>query len=700
LSLVELLVAMAILAVATIIALTLYEGARNAFHVGENVSEQQQAVRIAYDLVASDIRHAGFNANPDGSESRPDEAIEAALDRAIVIRADFDNEDPVDARSPEESLAGSGSAFLSVTTGNDEIRAYALAKPDGSSTGTLTFQADVGQSVRDGTVETVTIPNVDLTHGNPPYTLYRITLADDASPQRTVLIENVKSMRFEYYDRASEPIMAAGGLDDETSLAARAEIQRVGVAIEALTRDPDLHSRQYRRFALAADVTPRNVGLMGIKDYQADSVPPAAPAAPQLFPGHCGGFYIGWPPNPPEDEVAYYSVRFGTSPGDLTEQRAVDDTEVYIGGLLDAQQYYVSLQAVDDSGNQSAQGPLSNEITLNSNTPEAPLNLTATVGEDRKVGLEWHEVTANTTGTSGDPNSPLLRELAGYRLYRDVSSGFTPGSSNRVADETEILPAPDPFFEDERIVNCRQYYYRVTAVDKCGLEGGASGEDSGRSTSNVQPKPPANVQAFYHTSADQRRIVWDAVTRDVNDDRVYIEDYEVWRAGPRNAALPPPTPDQFARRPSQPEPGTNIFIDDNVVLGNDEAVWYAVKAKDDCPNFSELSAPDQSLCWFAGTAEFLAPAPDSKVWGNTEITVRVAAGVLEYEELRLYIVNDGTRETIEHTAHGGNQWTFYWNAKPPDSAKGSYTIRAEIDQDNSGRACTRTTEIQVVVDNN
>ena len=112
LSLVELLVSMTILVMATIIALTLYEGARNAFHVGENVSEQQQAVRIAYDLVTGDIRHAGFNANPDGNEARPDEPIEAAFERAIVVRADFDNEDPVESHTPEDTLGGPGSAFL------------------------------------------------------------------------------------------------------------------------------------------------------------------------------------------------------------------------------------------------------------------------------------------------------------------------------------------------------------------------------------------------------------------------------------------------------------------------------------------------------------------------------------------------------------------------------------------------------------
>ena len=48
-TLVELLVAVAVLAIAILIALLLYDAGRKSFKKGENVTEQQQAVRIAFD---------------------------------------------------------------------------------------------------------------------------------------------------------------------------------------------------------------------------------------------------------------------------------------------------------------------------------------------------------------------------------------------------------------------------------------------------------------------------------------------------------------------------------------------------------------------------------------------------------------------------------------------------------------------------
>ena len=230
LSLVELLVSVTILAVATTIALVLYDGARQSFKVGENVTEQQQAVRIAFDLVSSDIRLAGFNTNPDGNEARPDEQIEAAFDTAIVVRADFDADDPVGlARSRGD--AGRRRAARSSPSPPATTRSAPTCWPSrtGRAAARVTFQADVGQTVRDGTVETVDIDGVALVHDDPPYTLYRVTLDDDGSPHWTVLIENVRSMRFRYFDRAGNPVAAAGRAGRRRPRSRRAAaIRRVG----------------------------------------------------------------------------------------------------------------------------------------------------------------------------------------------------------------------------------------------------------------------------------------------------------------------------------------------------------------------------------------------------------------------------------------------------------------------------------------
>ena len=38
---------------------------------------------------------------------------------------------------------------------------------------------------------------------------------------------------------------------------------------------------------LVGDVTPRNLGMVGIQDLAADITPPTKPGTPTLVPGHC-----------------------------------------------------------------------------------------------------------------------------------------------------------------------------------------------------------------------------------------------------------------------------------------------------------------------------------------------------------------------------------------------------------------------------
>jgi prepilin-type N-terminal cleavage/methylation domain-containing protein len=356
LSLVELLVSVTILAIATTVALYVFDNARRSFKAGENVAEMQQAVRIAFDQMVKEIRMAGLNCNPDGNLARPDEPIEAAYATAIVVRGDFDADDPVDATVPELALAGG--TFLSVSTGNDEIRAFVLAQQDGAGRvgpDTLSYQADVVEAVRDGDVEDVSIDRVALTHDAPPYTLYRIALDDGGAPQATVFMENVRSLRFRYFDRAGNEVAAVGGGDAPEDRRQRALIRRVEVELDMMTRDPDFGWRDpgdpdgatehHRKFRLTGDITPRNLGMVGIKDYEIDTQAPSQPDAPQLDVGHCGGLFVSWPPNPPVDQVAFYRLRYGTDPFALDGQRLSGSMETYIGGLANGVQHFVAVQS-------------------------------------------------------------------------------------------------------------------------------------------------------------------------------------------------------------------------------------------------------------------------------------------------------------------------------------------------------------------
>jgi len=290
-SLIEALVALAILTFASTATLLTYDDAWKFFKKGENAIEQQQAVRIAFDKLSLDFQVAGFNHNPDGDKTRPDEQIEAAFDTAIVLRADFDAPDPTRSTTPEQALAGG--AFETVSVDNSEIVAYVLAKPDGSSSDVLTFGADVKDSPRDGSVETVSIPNVALVHDDPPYSLYRIALNNDATTWgsadffvSTLLAENIRTFSLRYLDATGNPLNATydlskisddiGGAETATAAAQRSAIRRIELDLVGLTRDPDMIwvdgqdsnpvTQSHRKFQLRGEISPRNMGMVGVPD--------------------------------------------------------------------------------------------------------------------------------------------------------------------------------------------------------------------------------------------------------------------------------------------------------------------------------------------------------------------------------------------------------------------------------------------------
>ncbi|MGH2651485.1 MAG: PilW family protein, partial [Actinomycetota bacterium] len=216
-TLVEILVAMTIFAIAVGVAFVLYNAAQGSYREGEQFTEQQQNTRIGFDRIVADLRLAGFNYNPDGDVTRPDEQIEGAWDTAVTVRGDFDFEitpadDPNDNNvTPEAALKGS---FNTVTTGNSEIVTFALGKPDGTGGVDLIFHADVQESARDGDVEEVRIPGVHLAQAAPPYTLYRITLNNDETDYgswsdfavQQPVADHIKSLTFRYFDSAGNQL--------------------------------------------------------------------------------------------------------------------------------------------------------------------------------------------------------------------------------------------------------------------------------------------------------------------------------------------------------------------------------------------------------------------------------------------------------------------------------------------------------------
>ena len=163
--------------------------------------------------------------------------------------------------------------------------AYVLGKDDSSPTDTLTYEADCGEIPRDGAVETVNIPNLALIQDDPPYTLYRITLSNNAAEwgssdffKREELAYDIGSLQFRYYDGTDTQLNAGfdpsttsddiGGTDSMAGQ--RARIRRVGFDLLGLARDPDpgwvdrgdfSATREYRKMELTHEIRIANAGV-------------------------------------------------------------------------------------------------------------------------------------------------------------------------------------------------------------------------------------------------------------------------------------------------------------------------------------------------------------------------------------------------------------------------------------------------------
>lgn len=719
LSLIEVLVATAVLAIAVLISLVLYDAARKSFKKGENVTEQQQATRVAFDRLTSDLRLAGFNYNPDGDSARPDEQIEAAFDTAVTIRADFDAEDATAAASPESTLGGGGATFQSVSTGNDEIVTYVLAKPDGSSTESLSFVADVSENTRDGDVETVTIPNVALTQNNPPYTLYRVSLNNDTSTWggaafivRTPLVENVYSMTFRYYDAAGNALNPfdlavltddIGGAETADKRRERTAIKRVEASIVGLTRSPDMEwrdaadpyaaTRAYRKFELKGDVTPRNLGMKGIRDLQDDQTPPSQPATPSLYPGHCDGLYVSWAPNPSADQVVSYRVNYGPASGTIAGTRNTAGTSLFLGGLTTGATTYVTIQAQDAAGNISVKSGESSSSVTNTTTPSAPQNATGTTGLTGAVQVTWNPTTTNTSNVAGDPASPMIRDLAGYRLYRSPTSGFTPDdAANRVANESQIGLSPSPSYIDGGVVNCRDYHYVLKAVDSCGLASAPTSEFAGRAVSTTQPEPPQNVSAN-PISPGRVRVSWQAVTKDVAGAAIHIDHYNVYRSdSPIDTSTADPSAAGYSLVGTVTDGSVEWVDNGSPTAPSGYAYYYRITAFDDCPNESAPSNPDSADCSFVGNVAMVSPVDGANVVGVVPLRLRADGGVAgDYVRAEFRIVNeaDGSVVTPVPTVSGaGPDWVYNWIANPP----GFYEITGTVF---SANGCSKSSTIHV-----
>ncbi|HUF17870.1 MAG TPA: prepilin-type N-terminal cleavage/methylation domain-containing protein [Thermoanaerobaculia bacterium] len=463
---------------------------------------------------------------------QPDEQIEYAGPAAITIRANFDFESDVvneNGREPDYQ----NSQFPVVTTANDEIVTYALRSRDASmNVDSVTFFADVNAvgspplraAHPGGTAERlVTIGNVDLSNANPPYTLIRFTMDDEANVVATPLAENIRSLNFLYFmdiqgvtplrDLAEDDvpdgstILGAGQYNPAApgvlveGRAVRSRIKSIRMQLVGMNEQPDpaftdpietvASAIPYRKYRLETLIVPRNLGKRGLREQ--DTTPPGAPVLTSVSFGHCGIAKLEWTAPIDGGAVEQYTVLYDND-GDDSDGYAF---LMQVGTSLQAyppvytksatwatDTWDFRVQAVSSFGN----GPLSNKISgqVKNRTRPQPISGLATSDGTTGVILTWQRPDENVVGLDDIVATPggavttegptVGSEPLFYEVYRGNTINFTPDLGNRIHDgfaagaATTSTATGVVTFTDNTAVNCKDYYYRVRVRDLCGID--------------------------------------------------------------------------------------------------------------------------------------------------------------------------------------------------------------------------------------
>ncbi len=717
-TLAEVLVAVTVMAILFVVAFSLYDSLQKSFKMNENAATEQQNTRVAFDRMVADVRMAGFNVNPDGVGARPDEQIEGMWDTVITVRGDYDFEDASAKTTPESTLGGSSALFKTVSTGNDEIVTYALSKPNWTGGSTVSFIADVTGVPRDGTQETVTIGNVALTQDAPPYTLYRYTVsANSTTVVKQPVADNIKTMNFIYYSGAVDPnsgapitLTSVGGGESATDLAARKGIARVNIAVVGMTEDPDLAyidptdasspTRHYRKFTLASDVTPRNLGMVGVVDIDLDD-----PNAPENFTacqGHCNGTYLKWDSGGDPD-IGSYTVSWGTSTGSLTNVVSTNDENHYISGITGA--HYYAVRSVDLVGNQSGNvivGP----STPNDTTTPGQVAAASSTGDagaviaalDDQIAMTWSPPTGNTVNLSCDESPYPIRDLAGYRVYKGATVSFDPNISSQVLQswDPNTLGATTGSLADTNVVNCRQYFYKVRAEDQCAKQGAISPVIDGSSTASARPAAPTTVSAT-DMGHDMHEVTWNRVTQNsaASPSNILIDKYKVLRAVVASGDDPNQATYTQVFNGLVSNPTSPLFSDPNVPnITGYQSYYYRVAALDDCAgNDGLLSPPDEAEhCNFGGSVSLSISPGGSSVMGNQAITISVSGPPVQ--STQIIVKNASTGAVVYSATDSTAPYVYAWNASSGTTSGQAYTIDAWV-TNTSG--CTESASTTVTV---
>ena len=719
-SLVEMIVAAAVFAIAATVAFVLYSDAARSYRAGGQLIFEQQNVRTGFDRMMSEIRMAGFNSNPGGDPARPDEQIEGAWDTAIAFRINLDSDHL--AKSTVTELAIAKPDTRAVSIGDTKIVIYVLGKPEHQSRETLSFQLDASK-LGSKTPRTVIIPDISLIQSRPPYVLYRITPRDTitnaaAHSQPTSdfasepIADSIRSLRFQYYNhegRSLSPNTPADLSDDiggdDSGILTRSQIRSIRITLTGMVaNEPAALSQVETRevpqsLSLSSIVTPENLGKIGISDSTPTT--PPAPENVRAVAGHCRGALVTWEDDQPSTDIRGFDIRYWQKGSTSTTSikrvpypsllpSGVDPHQHgFLQGLTDGVTYCFQVSILDASGNSSPWSSLSTAPCVQVNdasTPRSPGSFSASGGTPHsalngEIDLQWSEVTTNTSILPGDPDlidkTTVIRDLQGYKIYRDSKADFIPSNqTNLIA----TLTNGRTHHVDHNAANCKTYFYRIVAVDGCGVTSSPSQPAEGRAETSVPPSSPDKLEAR-HASREQNRLSWEPVRSDIDGRNIHVDRYNIYRYGSLlslsatalNTAL-------FSLIGSVADGATSYLESlsqpDQSDLLRGGHFYYAITAADVCGNESARSLPVPLSCQSNASVDG-TPLNGDVASGIVPLVLRPAT-TAHYVEARAQIVRVDHPDLVVY-AQESDEVPFRfpaWDART--SAPGQYRVNWEL----------------------
>ncbi|NVM31115.1 MAG: PQQ-binding-like beta-propeller repeat protein, partial [Candidatus Helarchaeota archaeon] len=308
----------------------------------------------------------------------------------------------------------------------------------------------------------------------------------------------------------------------------------------------------YYRISALDEVPNEGTYSQEVSGVPGDSEPPAKVVGVSVAVVAAGNaLNLTWTASAATDFVEYWVYRSeisGFIPSGAT-LIATPATNQYLDFVLvDDVTYYYRISAVDEVPNE---GIRSDEKSGTPHDSEPPWKVMGLSISDPQIGdtldLSW------TTNSEPD--------VAGYRIYREIFSGFTPGSGNFIVETVEIS------YRDTGLTDGQPYYYRVRAIDEVPNEGSPSDELYGVPHDSM---PPAKVRGFTQTivSPDTISLSWTANTEPD------LANYKVYRS--TTSGFTPGAVYLIAC------PTTNYYLDSGLIEG--QTYYYRITAVDEVPN--------------------------------------------------------------------------------------------------------------------